>query len=162
MSRGQSWSGLSVVLLALVLGGFLYWYWSPALPFGIGSREQPTSVTKPLQNEVDVSATREAQRQVVASPIPTPLPVLAPFCAPGRSPAFVLGFARLKERLGPIMGEPIECEHVNPSNGDTLQQTTTGLAMYRPANGELEFTNGWEHWALVGDQLLTWEGDARP
>ncbi|MBV9134532.1 MAG: hypothetical protein JO318_17640, partial [Chloroflexi bacterium] len=57
----------------------------------------------------------------------------ASFCDPGQAPAFEFGFADLKYALGYIMGDPLECEHPNSANGDTLQQTTTGLAIYRQA-----------------------------
>jgi hypothetical protein len=90
------------------------------------------------------------------------LPTRAPYCVPGQTPAFVLGFARLRAEVGPAMGEPLECEHGNPENGDSLQQTTTGLAVFEKATGRLRFTDGWRHWALVGDDLLAWEGDAEP
>ncbi len=61
------------------------------------------------------------------------------YCSPGETPVFRFGFAYLKSLLGSTMGEPLECEHANPDNGDTLQQTTTGLSFYLfivDANGE--------------------------
>jgi len=58
--------------------------------------------------------------------------VLAPFCAAGKPASFVLGLAELNERLGHVMGESVACEHVNPTNGDTLQKAT-GLATYAKA-----------------------------
>ena len=84
----------------------------------------------------------------------------APFCPPGQPARFLFGIGELKERLGPIMGEPLECEHINPANGDTLQHTTTGLAYYRPAINTPIFTNGTAHYALSGGQLLLWENDS--
>lgn len=81
----------------------------------------------------------------------------APFCPPGQPPVFVLGFADLKLRLGVLMGEPVECEHWDPQTGDTLQRTTTGLAYFRAQTGAVTFTNGSEHWALLGNQLLYWQ-----
>jgi hypothetical protein len=71
----------------------------------------------------------------------------APHCAPGQEPQFVLGFAFMKSQLGDVMGEPLECEHPNPDNGDSLQQTATGLAFYRLATNTPTFTDGWNHWA---------------
>ncbi len=56
------------------------------------------------------------------------------------------------------MGDPIECEHVNPENGDSLQHTTTGLSFYRKATNTPTFTNGGEHWAITGDGLTYWTG----
>ena len=52
----------------------------------------------------------------------------APYCEPGQEPEFVLGFAFMKSQIGDVMGEPLECEHANPDNGDMLQQTSTGLS----------------------------------
>ena len=56
------------------------------------------------------------------------------------------------------MGDPLECEHGNPENGDTLQQTTNGLSFYRRSTNTPTFTNGWEHWALTVRGLLYWTG----
>ncbi len=78
----------------------------------------------------------------------------APFCPPGQPPYFVHGFEALKQRLGPTMGEPLECEHVNPDNGDTIQHTTTGLAYYRASINTPIFTDGQTHWALANNQVL--------
>ena len=82
----------------------------------------------------------------------------ANFCGPGQAPRFVLGFATLKEQLGPLMGEPVECEHPNNANGDTLQTTTTGLAYYRKATNTPTFTDGFRHWASTVVGLVYWEG----
>jgi hypothetical protein len=84
------------------------------------------------------------------------------YCPPGQAPSFVLGFGQLKQRLGATMGDPLECEHVNAANGDTLQQTTTGLAVYRPSSGELQFTDGWRHWALGSSGIVAWAGTDQP
>lgn len=84
----------------------------------------------------------------------------APFCAPGQRPTFHPGLAALKLRLGDVMGVVLECEHLNNANGDTLQQTTTGLAYFRWATGLPTFTDGWRHWALSGDELIAWEGES--
>jgi S1-C subfamily serine protease len=82
----------------------------------------------------------------------------SPYCGAGESPQFRFGFAHLKELLGPTMGTPIECEHANPDNGDTLQQTSTGLSFYRKATNTPTFTNGWEHWAWTFQGLVYWTG----
>jgi hypothetical protein len=83
-----------------------------------------------------------------------------PFCRPGEAPEFRLGFALLKEQLGPLMGEPAECEHLDRARGDTLQRTSTGLAYYRPATNTPAFTDGYRHWAWTADGLVAWEGAA--
>ena len=50
----------------------------------------------------------------------------APHCAPGQTPRFQLGFAALAAELGEVMGQPLECEHVDPASGDTVQKTSSG------------------------------------
>jgi lipoprotein-anchoring transpeptidase ErfK/SrfK len=82
----------------------------------------------------------------------------APYCRPGQAPRFVLGFAALAVRLGDTMGNPLECEHVHEASGDTHQRTTTGLAYYRPETNTAILTDGWHHWALVEDRIVTWAG----
>jgi hypothetical protein len=163
-TQDSRWSMVALVLLVGVAAGFLYWYWSPGLPFGLRS-----STTSHAENLViiesgathDTAAALQPARvaTIVPAATSTGAPVLAPFCPPGQPARFVLGFARLKDRLGASMGEPLECEHTNPDNGDTLQQTTSGLAIYSPRNGTLEFTDGWHHWALIGDDLVARAGD---
>ena len=82
----------------------------------------------------------------------------APYCVPGVDPAYAFGFKALHDALGAEMGDPLECEHGNPENGDTLQQTTNGLSFYRQSTNTPTFTNGWEHWALTVRGLLYWTG----
>jgi hypothetical protein len=87
----------------------------------------------------------------------------APYCQPGQAPRFALGFDDLAGRLGEPMGQPVECEHVDPVSGDIQQQTTTGLAYYQAASNTSSFTNGWRHWSLIDGRLVTWSGpDAGP
>lgn len=86
----------------------------------------------------------------------------APFCDAGQTSAFILGFADLKAALGAVMGDPVECEHANSANGDTLQQTSTGLAIYRQSTNTPEFTDGWNHWALMPQGLVAWSGTDQP
>ncbi len=80
----------------------------------------------------------------------------APYCAAGQAPQFVLGFAELQHHVGASMGTPLECEHPDPSSGDTQQHTSTGLAYVPRGNGLVSFTNGWEHYALVRGQVELW------
>jgi hypothetical protein len=83
----------------------------------------------------------------------------AAYCQPGRQPTFELGAAGLQQHLGAtIMGTPLECEHPVSGSGDTVQQTTTGLVIYRAATNTVMFTDGWRHWALTPRGLLSWEG----
>ena len=82
------------------------------------------------------------------------------FCRAGEVPEFRFGLALLKAQLGPLMGEPVECEHPDLFRGDTLQRTSTGLAYYRPASNTPAFTNGYRHWAWTAEGLVAWEGAA--
>jgi hypothetical protein len=82
----------------------------------------------------------------------------APYCQDGQSPTFTLGLAELKAQLGDTMGQPVECEHVTSGSGDTLQQTSTGLAAYIKRSNTVTFTDGWRHWALTARGVTTWEG----
>src|SRR6266498_943004 len=84
----------------------------------------------------------------------------APYCSSNQLPVFVFGFAELSAQLGPLMGEPIECEHQNSTNGDTLQATTTGLAFYRKSTNTATFTDGTDHWALTDQGLVSWTGSS--
>jgi len=65
--------------------------------------------------------------------VSAPNALAAGFCAPRQNPTFSFGFAALNAQLGASMGTPLDCEHSNPANGDTLQETSEGLAFYRKA-----------------------------
>jgi hypothetical protein len=100
---------------------------------------------------------------VPAPPAPVPVPALvgqsgAAFCERDQAPNFAFGFATLSQLIGEAMGGPTECEHGNPENGDTLQQTTTGLAFYRSSTNTPTFTDGFLHWALTPVGLVSWTG----
>jgi hypothetical protein len=82
-----------------------------------------------------------------------------PYCAPGETPAFSFGFGTLAEALGPSMGEPTECAHVDTLTGDTYQQTTKGLAIYRRAENSPTFVSGSDRWTLGADGLLEQTAD---
>ena len=108
---------------------------------------------RPLPDLVGVRPRVDAQAP--ATPAPE---VAATSCPAGRQPTFELGMAALKQQLGDTMGAPLECEHPASADGDTVQQTTTGLATYRRATNTVTFTDGWHHWALTARGLATWEG----
>jgi len=95
---------------------------------------------------------------VVAQPSPAALAQGAPYCSPGAQPRFSNGFAALKSALGPVMGEPVECEHNEGDSPDILQQTTTGLAFWRKSTNTPTFTDGYRHWALTSNGLVAWVG----
>jgi hypothetical protein len=73
----------------------------------------------------------------------------------------VFGFAALSTRLGANMGQPVSCEYADPNgSGDTLQDTTGGLAFWRKATNTPTFTDGSTHWALTTYGLIGWRGDS--
>jgi len=83
----------------------------------------------------------------------------APFCADAESVNWLDAFAPLSEQLGDVMGDPIECPHPTTEGGDTVQQTSTGLAILRMPTGLPSFTDGTTRWALTADQgLVSWMG----
>jgi hypothetical protein len=94
-------------------------------------------------------------RVLPATPPPGP-----PFCQAGQQPQFAFGLAQLKARVGDTMGNLVECEHTNADSGDSLLQTTTGLAFYHKATNTPTFTNGFEHWAVTDKALVNWMGDS--
>lgn len=67
-------------------------------------------------------------------------------------------FLRLYAQLGDVMGLPTSCEQAS-GNGDLVQATTTGVAVYRAQTGAAFFAAGEQHWALTGDALVSWNGN---
>ena|SRR5947207_15425171 len=87
----------------------------------------------------------------------------APWCLPDQTPSFAFGFADLAQNIGPAMGQPVECEHGAVSEGDTLQQTTTGLARYQWCTNTSTFTLGPDHWSLLPGGVVRWtDGEPAP
>ena len=85
----------------------------------------------------------------------------ASHCGPGEAPAFVSGFANLKTALGAAMGDPVSCEYADPNGtGDTLQDTTAGLAFWRKSTNTPTFTDGWNRWGLTELGLIAWTGSS--
>lgn len=85
-------------------------------------------------------------------------PAEAPWCLPGQTPEFSFGFAELFQQLGSIMGQATECEHGVGATDDTIQKTTTGVAVYRWCTNTPSFHRGQEHWALMPDGAAYWIG----
>lgn len=81
----------------------------------------------------------------------------APGCLPGTPPQWAASFADLRNSLGDAIGSPVGCAQTD-DEGNTIQATTTGLAIYRPSGMAL-FASGDEHWALTPDGLETWTGN---
>lgn len=59
---------------------------------------------------------------------------------------FILGFKTLADLIPDEVGEPLEAEHHDAPNGDGLQQTTTGLMVWRKADNWTAFTDGYRTW----------------
>ena len=81
------------------------------------------------------------------------------------------GFATLKALIeaaeGPdTVGACLENGHVNPENGDLLQQTTGGLLVLRAADNRAAFTDGYRTWisgpnglqVRLNTEQFDWEG----
>lgn len=83
-----------------------------------------------------------------------------------QAPLFKLGFKALADQIPDIAGQPLEDEHWG-TNGDSLQQTTTGLMVWRKADNWTAFTNGSITWingpsglaSRRNDQRFEWEQD---
>ncbi|MHB1162140.1 MAG: endo-1,3-alpha-glucanase family glycosylhydrolase [Chloroflexota bacterium] len=78
---------------------------------------------------------------------------------------FKLGFKALADQITRIAGQPLEEEHYG-ANGDSLQQTTTGLMVWRKADNWTAFTNGARSWVngpygvreRGNEERFPWEG----
>ena len=101
--------------------------------------------------------------------------LLVPAYASAAECRFVLGFAALKALIdaaeGPAtVGECLENEHFNPLNGDTLQQTTGGLMVWRKHDNWTAFTDGYHTWLRgpfglqkrLNSERFDWETEPPP
>jgi hypothetical protein len=78
--------------------------------------------------------------------------------------AFNLGFSLLADQISSIVGTPIENEH-SGANGDSLQQTSSGLMAWRKADNWTAFTDGSRTWingpfgiqSRPNEQRFSWE-----
>lgn len=61
------------------------------------------------------------------------------------APEFRLGFKALADQVPEVAGQPLENEHWG-DNGDSLQQTSTGLMAWRKADNWTAFTDGFKSW----------------
>jgi lipoprotein-anchoring transpeptidase ErfK/SrfK len=80
---------------------------------------------------------------------------------------FALGFATLHALLPATVGTCLEDEGHNPTNGDALQRTTTGLLVWRKADNWTAFTDGYRTWVngpaglqqRLNSQRFSWEAN---
>lgn len=81
-----------------------------------------------------------------ALPLAFALVLLLPSTVAAADCQFVLGFATLRDLIGSdIVGECLENEHHNEI-GDSVQQTTGGLMVWRKADNWTAFTDGYRTW----------------
>jgi hypothetical protein len=79
-------------------------------------------------------------------------------------PEFRLGFKALADQISDTAGRPLENEHYG-ANGDSLQQTTNGLMVWRKADNWTAFTDGYRTWingpngleSRLDTERLPWE-----
>jgi hypothetical protein len=91
----------------------------------------------------------------------SPAPAAAADCQ------FVLGFKALRGAIPAVVGECKQNEHFNAFNGDTLQETTKGLLVWRKADNFTAFTDGYRSWisgpygvqVRLNSQRFAWEKD---
>ncbi len=126
---------------------------STAAPYGIAvsnsapaTAAAPTAAPVPTQAPAPTAAPTPAPAPVAPTPAPAPVAAPTPAPTPAAPPAFKLGFATLASMIPSIVGQPLENEHFNPANGDSLQQTTKGMMVWRKADNWTAFTNGYMTW----------------
>ncbi|GEM_PF-4284251 len=56
---------------------------------------------------------------------------------------FVLGFKALHHQIASVVGACVGDEQHNPANGDAYQQTKEGMLVWRKADNQVAFTNGY-------------------
>jgi hypothetical protein len=108
--------------------------------------------SSPASASANVSAA--APPQTVAS-----APAAETYCQSGQVPHYANGFQILKDQLGDVMGNPVECEHPVDTSGNTQQKTSTGMATYSKTANATVFTAGSTHWQVTATGLRQWEGD---
>lgn len=77
------------------------------------------------------------------------------------APHFVLGFQYLASQIPSIVGTPLDNEQYDPTSGDSIQHTTTGLMVWRKADNVTAFTNGAMTWLIGPFGLQIRANDAR-
>lgn len=144
-----------VELLPLLLVGIILLAFQLTRADGSGLAFLPVATPTPLA--VTAPPTPPTARRPLSVAGGTPV---LERCLPSQ-PRFTGGMGVLRAALGSTMGDPLECERSIDAQGNTQQQTTTGLAYRRKQFNETIFTTGWEHWALRDDgRVVYWAGDA--
>lgn len=90
-----------------------------------------------------------------------------PALAQQDSCAFLLGFAALHDLVPDVVENCVDNEYHDPNTGDALQQTTTGLLVWRKADNWTAFTDGSQSWVngplglqqRQNDQRFWWEAN---
>lgn len=112
------------------------------LPIATPTAELKAPTARPSPNQVAVAGATAAA------------------CVPSQ-PRFLGHLAILRAAVGSAMGDPLECERSIDTQGNTQQQTTTGLAYWRKQLNTTVFTTGWEHWAQRSDgTVVYWASNA--
>ncbi|HET6315761.1 MAG TPA: hypothetical protein VFG86_04840 [Chloroflexota bacterium] len=154
---------LLYLFIALAAGAATFWYAGRQIGIDLSSITAAADFLGirqfALRYDARAPAPVESAQESAGAATQASAPVAtAAVCSPSQ-PIFVLGMADLKQQLGDVMGVPLECEHPAGTAGDSVQQTSTGLAVYSKGTNSVTFTDGWRHWALdaTGD-LISWEG----
>ncbi len=93
---------------------------------------------------------------------------LPPLKAAAQSCVFVRGFATLHDLIPDVVGECVSDERYDRQSGDSLQQTTRGLLVWRKLDNVTAFTNGATTWvngpygvqSRPADGWFAWEVNA--
>jgi zinc/manganese transport system substrate-binding protein len=152
----------------------------PYLILGLNnSRDQrtPRPFLEHKNAKENVMRNRALFLAVLSSFVLLPLASLFAASAPAEAatPAcqFRLGFLQLQSQIPDIVGNCLDNDYVNVTNGDTNQDTTNGQLVWRKADGVLAFTNGANSWVVDpngnvqerdNDERFAWEfnGDGLP
>ena len=98
-------------------------------------------------------------------------PLAPPTAAQQSEPCFfTLGFKALRDQIPEIVGECRENEWHKADDGNTLQQTTGGLLVWRKADNWTAFTDGATSWvngplglqSRPNSERFAWEADGQP
>jgi hypothetical protein len=113
---------------------------------------------------VPLAPAAPTQTRPASAPSPkpnSPVPTRAAIPTPRPPCSFVRGFAELKAQLGDLVGGCLEEERADPTNGDSMQRTTTGLLVWRRADGLVAFTDGGRTWVRGPDGLVYLRSNAQ-